>query len=178
MGVTLLSNGALYLSLLFGWFYLWTVAPNWQVPEAPVVNHWLLLGSAVLLSMATPWHRRVLARLRLGNARGLLACQLGLTVIGLVQGALLLVALLSETLEPTARAHDAVIFVMLAYSLGHALLASILSALQALRIRIGYVGAESPYEPLVVAQLWAYNLGVLWISYFAIALFPPAFGGA
>ncbi|WP_027910103.1 cytochrome c oxidase subunit I [Pseudomonas sp. URMO17WK12:I4] len=177
MGVTLLSNGALYLSLLFGWFYLWTVAPNWLVPDALVFNHWLLLAAALLLSLATPWHRRVLARLRLGDARGLFVCQVGLAVIGLVQGALLLVALLSESLQPTVRAHDAVIFVMLAYSLGHALLASTLSTLQALRVRIGYVGGESPYEPLVVAQLWGYNLGVLWVSYLAIALFPPAFGG-
>src|SRR3546814_1380729 len=34
MGVTLLANGALYLSLLFGWFYLWTVSPQWQVPDS------------------------------------------------------------------------------------------------------------------------------------------------
>ena len=178
MGVTLLSNGALYLSLLFGWFYLWTVAPNWQVPDAPAFNHWLLLASALLLSVATPWHRRVLARLRLGDDRGLFNCEVGLAIIGLAQATLLLWALHSEALQPTVHAHDAVIFVMLAYSFGHALLAGILSALQALRVRIGYVSAEAPYEPLVVAQFWYYSLGVLWVSYFAIALFPPAFGGS
>ena len=154
------------------------MAPNWLVPEAPVFDSWLLLACAALLTLATPWHRRVLARLRVRDDRGLFTCQAALAVIGLIQAVLLLAALRSETLEPTVRAHDAVIFVMLAYSLGHAALAGTLSALQALRVRIGYVGAETPYEPLVVAQLWGYNLAVLWISYFAIVLFPPAFGGA
>ena len=89
MGVTLLSNGALYLSLLFGWFYLWTVAPNWLVPEAPVFDSWLLLACAALLTLATPWHRRVLARLRVRDDRGLFTCQAALAVIGLIQAVLL-----------------------------------------------------------------------------------------
>src|SRR3546814_4222710 len=44
MGVTLLANGALYLSLLFGWFYLWAVSPQWQVPDSDL-NGWLMLRS-------------------------------------------------------------------------------------------------------------------------------------
>src|SRR5690606_20549071 len=31
MATTLLANGSLYFSLLFGWLFLWTVAPQWQV---------------------------------------------------------------------------------------------------------------------------------------------------
>ena len=57
MGVTLLANGALYLSLLFGWFYLWTVSPQWRVPESQL-NGWLMFASAVLLSAGTLWLHR------------------------------------------------------------------------------------------------------------------------
>lgn len=67
---------------------------------------------------------------------------------------------------------------MLAYSLVHGALASILSALQALRVHYGYVCKRTPYEPLVVEQLWQYNLAVLWITYCSVVLFPPTFGGA
>lgn len=42
----------------------------------------------------------------------------------------------------------------------------------------GYVGEMAPYEPIVVEQLWLYNLGVLWTSYVAIILFPATWGAA
>ncbi|MGE8359178.1 cytochrome c oxidase subunit I [Pseudomonas sp.] len=180
MAVTLLANGALYLGLLFGWFYLWTVSPNWLVPDAPVFDQRLLLASAVLLAAAVLWQRPVLKRLRKrqGEPRTLMRCFSGVALLGLAQSALLLWALLGGDLAPRATAHDAVIVVMLVYSLVHGLLAAVLSALQALRVYHGYVGSGSPYEPLVVEQLWQYNLVVLWITYFSLVLFPPTFGGA
>jgi cytochrome c oxidase subunit I+III len=180
MAVTLLANGALYLGLLFGWFYLWTVSPNWLVPDAPVFDHRLLLASAVLLAAAVLWQRPLLTRLRKrqGEPRALMRCFSGVAALGLGQSALLLWALLDSDLAPRATAHDAVIVVMLVYSLVHGLLAALLSALQALRVYHGYVSTASPYEPLVVQQLWHYNLVVLWITYFSLVLFPPTFGGA
>lgn len=179
MGVTLLANGSLYLSLLFGWFYLWTVAPNWQVPPHLGFDQRLLLASAVLLSLAVLWQRPLLQRLRKGQGEptALLRCFAGVALLGLLQSTLLLWAMLGGQLAPRATAHDALIVVMLGYSLAHGVLATLLSALQALRVRVGYVGAHAPYEPLVVAQLWQYNLAVLWISYCALVLFPPTFGG-
>ncbi|WAJ35500.1 cytochrome c oxidase subunit I [Pseudomonas sp. GOM7] len=179
MGVTLLANGALYLSLLFGWFYLWTVAPHWQAPPQPVFDQRLVLASGVLLSLAVLWQRPLLQRLRKGQGEptALLRCFSGIALLGLLQSALLLWAMLGGQLAPRANAHDAVTLVLLGYSLVHGLLASVLSALQALRVHHGYVGRQAPYEPLVVAQLWHYNLAVLWISYCALVLFPPTFGG-
>ncbi len=178
MAVTLLADGALYLSLLFGWFYLWTVAPDWQVPERAGFDPRLLLASVVLLVMATFWQRRLLVRLRQGDARGLAGGLAGVAGLGLLHAALLLWALLGGELAPRQTAHDAVIAVVLGYSLVHGLLAAVLSALQGWRVRYGYVSVETPYEPLVVEQLWYYNLGVLWISYFALVLFPPTWGTA
>lgn len=180
MGVTLLANGSLYLSLLFGWFYLWTVAPDWQVPEHLGFDQRLVLASAVLLSLAVLWQRPLLQRLRQGQGEptALLRCFAGVALLGLLQSALLLWAMLGGQLAARATAHDALIVVMLGYSLAHGVLATLLSALQALRVRFAYVGAHAPYEPLVVAQLWHYNLVVLWISYCALVLFPRTFGGA
>jgi len=91
---------------------------------------------------------------------------------------MLLWLMLSAGLAPTETAHDAVVFVMLAYSLIHCTLAAVLTGLQAWRVALGYVGDKAPYEPVVVEQLWYYNLGVLWVSYAAIVLFPATWGGA
>ena len=178
MGVTLLANGALYLALLFGWFYLWTVAPNWQMPQHIPFDHGLLLASAVLLSLPTWWQARAIKRLRNGNDRGLRGHLALVAGLGLGQSGLLLWALLGGDLAPRTTAHDAVIVVLLVYSLLHCALAAILSALQALRVHCAYVGAHAPYEPLVVGQLWYYNFGVLWSSYFALVLFPTTWGGS
>ena len=177
MGVTLLANGTLYLSLLFGWFYLWTVSPQWQVPAQSGLNGWLMLASAVLLSFGTVWIRLLPGRLRRGNG-GRLMLNLGaITVIGAVQWAMLLWLLLTANLHVTETAHDAVIFVILAYSLIHCGLATILTFLQALRVKYGYVGDKAPYEIVVVEQLWYYNLAVVWSAYAAVVLLPPALGG-
>jgi len=179
MGVTLLANGALYLSLLFGWFYLWTVSPNWLVPDDPVIDQRLLLVSAVLLSIAVLWQRPVLRRLRQGQGEpaALITCFVGTALLGALHAGLLLWAILAGDLAPRATAHDAVIVVMLVYSLAHGALATILSALQALRVHYGYVCKRTPYEPLVVEQFWQYSLAVMWISYCSVVLFPPTFGG-
>ncbi len=176
MGVTLLADGALYLSLLFGWFYLWTVSPQWRVPDDQL-NGGPMLVSALLLSAGTFWLHRLIRRLRAGDHRGLLGQLALLALLALVQSALLLWLLLDAELAPTETAHDAVIFVLLAYSLFHCALAAVATGLQAWRVSYGYVGEAAPYEPVVVEQLWYYNLGVLWVSYAAIVLFPSTWGG-
>ncbi len=177
MAVTLLANGALYLALLFGWFYLWTVSPNWQAPDTLVFSPWLLLASTLLLSLAYAWQRRALLRLRRGDDQGLAGHLWVTAALGLAHVALLLACLLGSELAPRGSAHDAVVTVMLVYSLLHGALACVLSALQALRVGYGYVNAGAPYEPLVVEQWWLYSLCVLWASYVALVLFPPTFGG-
>jgi cytochrome c oxidase subunit I+III len=176
MGVTLLANGALYLALLFGWFYLWTVAPDW-IPAERSLPAWPLLASLLVLTPACIWLRRTLTRLRRSDDAALARNLGALALLGLLQSALLLWALLDAELSPRAMAHDAVISVLLGYALLHCLLASLLTALQVARVGYGYVGAHAPYEPLVVGQLWYYNLGVLWSGFCALVLFPMSWGG-
>ncbi|CDZ93874.1 cytochrome c oxidase subunit I [Pseudomonas saudiphocaensis] len=178
MGVTLLANGALYLCLLFGWFYLWTVSPDWQVPEESGLNGWVMLGSAALLTLGALCMRSVPARLRQGKSEHLLRNLCITAGLGLLQCAVLLWLLLDANLAITETAHDAVIFVMLSYSLIHCALAATLTILQAWRVIKGYVGLHAPYETVVVAQLWYYNAGVLWSAYAAIVLFPSTWGAA
>jgi len=177
MGVTLLSDGALYLSLIFGWFYLWTVSPDWQVPDT-TLNGWLMGASAVLLSVGALWMGRIVHRMRQDDLRNLLVNLALLAVLAFVQTGALIWVLVNAGLQITETAHDAVVFVMLFYSIMHCALAAVLTALQALRVGYGYVGEKAPYEPVVVLQLWYYNLAVLWISFLSLVLFPGTWGGA
>ncbi|NMG65942.1 cytochrome c oxidase subunit I [Azoarcus indigens] len=181
MALTLLADGALYLALLFGWFYLWTVGPTWEVPEGGGMAGRagrLLLAAAVAHTLAQFAMQRCARRMAQGRGPKHGAAAFAAVAAG---GALALglvyAALRAAGLVVTATAHDAVIAVVLGYSLVHLGMATVVTLLQALRVRRGYVGLEAPYEPLVVARLWHYNGGVLWSSYAALVLFPPAWGG-
>lgn len=177
MGVTLLANGSLYLSLLFGWFYLWTVAPGGMRSETSLA-HWPLLLGIVLLGAAVFWLRRCLKGLRAGEDAQLATQLAAIAGLGLAQSALLLWALLDAGLSPRASAHDALLTFAVIYLLVHCLLGCGLLALQVWRVRLGLVNATRPYEPFVVAPLWQYNLGVLVSAYIALLLFPLSWGAS
>ncbi len=177
MVVTLMANAALYLSLLFGWLYFWTVSPEWTVPETRPIALAPLLASGVLLTLAAMLFQRAVVRLRAGDADGLQGRLWAITVLGLAHVVLLLQVLLGSSLQSTQLTHDATLLVMLIYLLLHGGLAAILTALQALRVGYGYVGRELPYEPVVLRPFWLYTLGVFWLSFVAFLLLPMAWRG-
>lgn len=174
MVVSLLANGTLYLSLLFGWFYLWTAAPLWSAPGQGPLSLWGLLVSGLFLSAALLRYNVLVARLRRGNDQGLLSGLWWVAGLGLLHFVLLLWVCLAAPLNPTAMAHDAVLKFMLIYLLIHSGLAVVLTGLQGLRVRHGYVSRDLPYEPAVLRPFWVYTLAVYWVSVAAFALMPMA----
>ncbi|OOG21017.1 cytochrome c oxidase subunit I [Thioalkalivibrio denitrificans] len=178
MVVTLMANGALYLSLLFGWFYLWTVAPNWSPPDSQAMSLWLVLASGIFLTLATFRHHRIARRLAAGGATGLHRRLWQTAVLGAIHVAVLIGAVSDASLAPTDNAHDAVLLVMCLYLLFHGALCTVLTAMQAMRAARGYVSVRLPYEPQVLRLLWLYTLGVFWLSAAAFLLLPPAWSGA
>ena len=95
-------------------------------------------------------------------------------VLGLAHALAVLWLLSLANLSPRTLAHDAVLAVMLGYLLFHGALVSLLTVLQALRVRLGYVGIELPYEPVVLRPLWSYTLAVFWVAFAAFILLPMA----
>ncbi|MCK8515654.1 cytochrome c oxidase subunit I [Methylonatrum kenyense] len=177
MWVTLMANGTLYLSLLFGWFYLWTAAPQWTTPETLSVDRVAMVAAGLVLTGAVVAYGRLVRALCKGRATFLAGGLLLVTTLGCLHLAVVLWALLGAGLTPTEHAHDAMLLVMFLYLLFHAGLATVLSLLQALRVRLGYVGVRLPYEPVVLRPLWLYTLAVYWLSV-ALFLFLPAAWGA
>jgi len=177
MVVTLLADAALYLSLLFGWFYLWAVSPQWRLPAESALSLPALGICGLLLSAAAVVFFQTTRRMRRGEDRGLLSGTCWATSLGALHTLMLIVILLRADLAPTELAHDAVLLVMLCYLLFHSTVATISTALQAWRIGLGYVGVQVP-ESLVLRPFWLYSVGVYWLSMAAFVLLPMTWGGA
>ena len=168
----LMASGSLFMSMLFGWFYLWTVAPLWQFPEQTPLHWPLLTGVALLCSLAAWVYRRLLTPPKQGLTRSVLL------IAG--AGALALMLLATQIrLAPLAvreQAHDAILLVMLLYLLMHVGVALLATLLQARRAALGLVSAELPYELPIVRQLWRYAVLVAWALLLVLIAFPLSWG--
>jgi len=178
MNITLLANASLFMSLMFGWFYLWTVAPLWQAPETPRLSWSALLVSGVLLTAATAWLHRLVQRMRNNTAAGAGQQLWGIALLGILHTLGLIFVLGGAPLNPTLTAHDAVVTFFLIYLLAHGALATVLVGLQALRVGKGFVGNHAAHEPRVVSRWWLYTAVVFWLSFACVVLFPLGWGGA
>ena len=176
MGLTLLADGALFTSLLFGWLYLWTAAPLWQPPERSALGVWPLLAVTAALAVGTGVIQRCVARLRKGQEHGLAGRLLAACACAGLAGAGLVGLLASAQLQPRENAHDAVLCFTLWFLLAHAALAAVMSALQAWRVHLGYVGLRAPYEPVVVALWWRFTAGAAAVAWLVMVVLPLAFG--
>ncbi|MEX1214480.1 cytochrome c oxidase subunit I [Saccharospirillum sp.] len=176
MIITLLADGTLYLSLLFGWFYLWTASPQWSAPDAGPLSIWGLALSGILLTLASLRFRQQARRLARRVDTGVLAGLWQATGLGVLHILSLIFVLWTAPLAITESAHDAVLFFMVLFLLFHSVLAVIITALQAWRTRLGYVSAHLPYEPQVVWPFWLYTTGIFWVSLALFALLPMAWG--
>ncbi|MFX0546578.1 cytochrome c oxidase subunit I [Roseovarius sp. S1116L3] len=153
----LLTANATFLgSLLFGFAFLWTVAPGWPPPEwfAPSVPE-LALGlfggalSALMMRVA----------IRTGQGGGGQVPWLALAGLGSLALAVACTAMMVRTPAPDAHAYGATLFVLGAYGLFHAALAALMVSFLIARVLKGYT---SP------ARLAEFPIVRLWIDYAAM----------
>src|SRR5690606_28434954 len=95
--------------LLFGWLYLWTVAPQWQPPEQSAVGVWPLFALAGVLGAGSGLMQRCVAQLRAGQTQGLAWLLLAASACAVLACAGLATLLVSAGLQPRQTAHDAVL---------------------------------------------------------------------
>jgi len=176
MGAFLLANGTFFLSLLFGWLYLWTVAPNWSLPPQSPIAFWSMLASGGVLTLAVLVFLKGLKDLKNGQDKNLQSFSWITALLGLMSSLTLIWVVWDADLTPRDTAHDSVMAVMFIYILMHSALATTLSALQALRVRLGYVSATYPNEPFVLRLFWMFTLGIFWASFAAFVLLPMGWG--
>ncbi|MBR2514959.1 MAG: cytochrome c oxidase subunit I [Halomonas sp.] len=177
MAIFLIANGSFFLSYLFGWFYLWTVSPEWSMPAVPPLSLSILAGAGIAVLAGYGVIAKLIRGLRQKRDAGLGTGFYLAGALGALQVALTGWALYGADLSPTQTTHDAIMLVGLIYALFHGGLAVILTVMQGLRVGYGYVGVHAPFEPAVVVQLWRYNVVTFWVLVGALAVLPRVVGG-
>ncbi|MEW9855124.1 cytochrome c oxidase subunit I [Novosphingobium sp. M1R2S20] len=163
----LTADGTFFVSLLFGYAFLWTVAPAWPPPQLFDGGVLSLVTGVGATALAVIGARVASRRLQRGNGAGG-----GMVLIGLV----LLIAALSMAIlgapSPTEHAYNAVVAVLLAYAVFHAAIALLMQVFVVLRARAGFLSARRSAE-LRIAQLWTdYAAGSAAIV--LLAIYVPA----
>lgn len=162
----LLANGVFFGSLLFGYAFLWTVAPNWPPPswlEPYLTGPLLALGGTILALGGVRLADRALRR-EAGHWLGLLLGLTGLAALGSAA-----VTVLVRTTHD-AHAYDATLWVIAGYVIFHAAVAGLMTVFLALRAAAGYLSARRIGEARIV-RLWTdyavttalLGLGAAWL---------------
>jgi cytochrome c oxidase subunit I+III len=154
---TLIADGTLFTSLVFGTFYLWIAASNWPPAATPDTSLALALGCVIALVIAAVAARGSLRVLAGGGApQG----WIGLAALALL-GGIAAIAVLIGGIAPPPREHalGATAAALLGYVAFHAIVGLLFLLSNALRIAAGRVSPK---------RLVDLRLTRLWLEYSAV----------
>ena len=154
---TLVADGTLFTSLVFGTIYLWISAPNWPPAAAPEPNLLLALAALAALTVAAAAARGSLRALAAGGA---LQGWIGLAMLALI-AAIAAVVILIGGLVPHPREHalGATASALLGYVALHAGIGLLFLISNLLRFGAGFVSPR---------RLTDLRLTRLWLDYTAL----------
>jgi cytochrome c oxidase subunit I+III len=162
----LTANATFFGSLLFGFAFLWTVAPNWPPPAwfaASPLEFALGVGGAALAVIAI---RRAA---QANGDGGDLRLWLALTFTGALALAIAAGAIVLRAPTPGEHAYGATLVVLGGYALFHAALGMLMTAFLAARVARGFTSpvrrAEFPVVRLWVDYLAGVGALVLVVSH-------------
>ena len=153
---TLMANGVFFGALVFGYLFLWVVAPNWPPPallaREPVTPLIVLAGLATGLSSV--WRAtRANAQGRAGDSRVWLMVSAGAGAV--IAGGALAVPTFTAP-PPGSHAYGAAVTFISGYLAFHGLIAAILAAYAWARSRDGWISAQRAVEFSALRLWWLY----------------------
>ncbi|RFA24793.1 cytochrome c oxidase subunit I [Alkalilimnicola ehrlichii] len=160
--IALFSNGALYASLLFGYYFLWTAVPDWP-PSAYVIHDLRLptLGLVSLLasSVCVRWAISRLQHAKLPQFRA------GIVAAVLLAGGFLVaefLAMRAYAVPAEAHAYSALLHIIVGYQFVHVGVAILAAVFVLVRVHFGYVGPQRQLGARVMSLFWHYTV-LAWV---------------
>jgi cytochrome c oxidase subunit I+III len=151
---TLVADGTFFVSLLFGYAYLATVAPGWP-PLEWLASGWALpLAGGVALALSSLCMRGALRANARGHAGARQRWLAGALLGALAATVLLPAGVLPGLPPPQVHAYSAIVAFGLAYAVVHTALGAVFAAYALARGHAGFVSPQRQVE-LQVARLWS-----------------------
>ncbi len=172
MWVALLADGTLYLSLLFGWVYLWTVAPGGFIPTEQVLSKYPVIVGGLLLSLAAYLYHTAVEDIKNKTQRMKTLKLWAVVALSLAHLVVLFYTLVEANLQTENAAYDAILFVMIIFLLMHSTIAFLCTLMQIYRIQSGLISGALPYELLVLRPFWVFSLLIYWSSVASFIILP------
>ena len=168
---TLVADGTLFTSLVFGAFYLWISAPNWPPGMRPETNLLLALATVASLFVAAACGR--------GSTRSLLSGRapqgwIGLAGVTLLTAIVAVVVLISDIVPyPRTHALGATAAALLGYVALHAGIGLLFLLSNVLRLAAGFVSPRRIID-LRLTRLWLDYTAVTGLVALSLVLALPA----
>jgi cytochrome c oxidase subunit I+III len=173
MFITMVGDGTAFASLVFGYFFYWTVrfdftagqaGPGWQWPMAALVLF-------VAAWAATLGARELNTRGRVAVARLAL---LAAVLLALAASSAAFAGPWSHAMQPTAHVYPAIVWILVAWALAHAAVGIVMQLYCLARSLASRLSARHDLELHNVALYWHFMAITAAITFAVIGLFPEA----
>ncbi len=176
MFITMTGDAAAFASLIFGYFFFWTIHPDFPpaVGQGPGLL-WPLLGAALVLAA---WLATMASR-RTNSAGSRVGLRLGLLVGALLAtagAAALLWGPYAFGMDPSAHVHPATVWVILIWTALHVAVGVVMQLYCLARSLAGKLTTEFDIDIHNVALYWHFAAVTAVVAVATVALFPLATG--
>ncbi len=173
----LLADGTLFISLLFAYYFLWTVSPQW--PPAGYLEIGLSLPAAAFAVLLLGGSAASLAQVCIRKVRSGWAQLLYATaaVSGVLFIVLQVLTLQGGEVPAKAHAYGALVHTISGFQIVHVVIAIVMALFALLRVRHGYLHQSRPGEGKVVSLFWQYTMLQWLLGFGTIHVFPVLVGG-
>ncbi|MCV3241766.1 cytochrome c oxidase subunit I [Mesorhizobium sp. ZC-5] len=173
MFITMVGDSTAFASLVFGYFFYWTIHPDFTAGIAGPGMPWPMTSAVLFL---TAWAATFAARQL--NARGFVA---GMRIVLLLGLMLTLVASAagfagpwSHGMDPTAHVYPAIVWVLVIWVLAHAAVGAVMQAYCLARSFAGRLTPVYDMDIRNIALYWHFMAITAAIAFAVIGLFPEA----
>jgi len=171
---TLVADGTFLAALLFGYLFLWTVAPAWPPPVFVEADPAIPLLAALGLLGGLLGGQRALAATERSAPKARTLWLFVTLLSGLLAAGAFLAVPVTALPPLQSHAYAAVTAVLAGYAAFHCLLGAVIAGLVLLRCRAGFVSAQRCLDPLLLRLWWRYSGGAGLLILAAIHLLPGA----
>jgi cytochrome c oxidase subunit I len=174
MFITMIGDMTAFASLVFGYFFFWTVHEDF--PADPAMGPGLPWPALALALAISAWAATVLARRlnRRASGTGFHLAAAGAVLLALASGAALFAGPWLAGMDPTRHAYDATVWLLVGWTVAHIALGVVMQLYCVARRAAGRMTAEHDIDIHNVTLYWHFVAITVLVTVATIAGFPLA----